>query len=73
MLKLSNVRHERWERKILGDITVIQSWIHTNLIMTNFAAGMRSGRSLSAGLCANFDNPKYQPETVGLDRLGRKI
>ncbi|HMS38737.1 MAG TPA: hypothetical protein PKE69_00690 [Pyrinomonadaceae bacterium] len=33
---------------------------------------MRYSRSLSAELCANFENTNYQPKTVGLDRLGRK-
>ena len=52
-----------------------QSWIHTNRKTTDFAANneMRLGRSLSAGVCAKFENSDYQPTIGGLDRLGRKI
>lgn len=52
-----------------------QSWIHTNRKTMGFAANieMRFSRSLSAGVCAKFENSDYQPTTGGLDRLGRKI
>lgn len=52
-----------------------QSWIHTNRKTIDLAANneMRFSRSLSAGLCPNFENSDYQPTNGGLDRLGRKI
>ncbi|HQU85870.1 MAG TPA: hypothetical protein PKY59_22225 [Pyrinomonadaceae bacterium] len=54
---------------------MIQNWIHTAQITTNAAAQseMRFGRSSSANLCGNFDNPKYQPTLGGLDRLEKKL
>ncbi|MEP6903272.1 MAG: hypothetical protein ABJA66_16205 [Actinomycetota bacterium] len=54
---------------------MLQSWIQTSRKTTDFAAHieMRLSRSLSAGVCANFENSDYQPTSGGLDRLGRKI
>jgi hypothetical protein len=75
VLKLSTVRR-KCGQKFLGDNFLMpQSWIHTNRKTIGFAANneMRNSRSLSAGVCANFENSDYQPTTGGLDRLGRKI
>lgn len=54
---------------------MIQSWIHTNQKATDFAAGkeMRFSRSLSAGLCVDFDNAKYNLTLGGSDRPETKI
>ena len=54
---------------------MIQSWIHTNqrTIGSPAAKEMRFSRSLTVGLCGNFENSDYQPKTVGLAQLGRKI
>jgi hypothetical protein len=72
VLKLSTASDEK--QNFLGDISMSQNWIHTNQITICPAAyGMRFGRSLSAGLCVNFENSEYQPKQGGLDRLGRKI
>ena len=51
-------------------IFVIQTWIHTTEPTGGSPAQkeMRFSQSLSAGLCANFDNPNYQPKLGGLDR-----
>lgn len=50
-------------------------WKRTTEKITGSPAvkGTRCIGSLSAGLRANIDNRKYQPNTVGLDRLGRKF
>ena len=73
--KTFNVRYKFSERNFLGETKVIQSWIHKNQKLTGFAANieMRFSRSLSAGLCPNFDNSDYRPTGAGLERLGRKI
>lgn len=54
---------------------MIQNWIHTAQITIDFAANieMRSGRSLSADLCGNFDKPNYQPTLGGLVRQEKEI
>ena len=58
------------DKIFLGDIFVIHSWIQTIQTTTDFAANreMRFSRSLSAGLCVNFENLKYQPTLGGSDR-----
>ena len=52
-----------------------QSWIHTNRKRPGFAANneVRLDRSLSVGICANFENSNYQLTLGGLDRPIRKI
>ncbi len=54
---------------------MIQNWIHTTEKTIGFAANneMRSNRSLSVGLCADFDNPNYQPKLGGLDRQEKEF
>lgn len=54
---------------------MIQNWIHTNGQTIGFAANieMRSGRSLSASLCADFGKPNYQPTLGGLDRQEKEF
>jgi hypothetical protein len=54
---------------------VIQNWIHTTEETIGFTAknDMRSNRSLSAGVCADFDNPNYQPKLGGLDRREKEF
>lgn len=54
---------------------MIQNWIHTTEETNSFAAHieMRSGRSLSVGVCADFDNPNYQPKLGGLDRQEKEF
>jgi hypothetical protein len=74
VLKLSTVRH-RSEQIFLGDRFVIQTWIHTTGIQNGSPAQreMRFSGGLSIGLCADFDNPSYQPKLGGLDRTEKKI
>lgn len=50
-------------------------WSVTKMIQNGSPAHkeLRFGSSPSVTLCANFENAKYQPKTVSLDRLGRKI
>ena len=54
---------------------MIQNWLHTTEKTTGFAANieMRSNRSLSVGVCADFDSLKYQPTTGGLDRQAERF
>jgi len=56
-------------------IDVIQNWIHTTETQNGSPASreMRFSVSLSAGLCAKFDNSDYQPKLGGLDRRNKKI
>ena len=56
-------------------IFVIQNWIHTTGKTIGFAANieMRSNRSLSLGLCVDFDNPGYQPTNGGADRQEKEF
>ncbi len=53
---------------------MVHIWTQTIEQTIDSPAGreMRYSRSLSADLCANFENTNYQPKTVGLDRLGNK-
>ena len=54
---------------------MIQNWIHTNGTSNGSPAQreMRLSVSLSASLCAGFDNPNYQAKLGGLDRTEIKI
>lgn len=74
MLKISTASVS--EAIFRGDNFVIQTWRHTTETMNGSAALKRKAlfsQSLSAGLCANIDNPNYQPKLGGLDRPEKEI
>ncbi|MCY7346234.1 MAG: hypothetical protein LH614_08430 [Pyrinomonadaceae bacterium] len=54
---------------------MIQNWIHTTETPNGSPAPkeMRFSVSLRVSLCANFDNPNYQPKLGGLDRTEDEI
>ncbi len=76
MVKLLSVRSKNtFEKKFLGDKSVIQTWSHTiqNLFGSPALKQMRFGRSLTISVCANFDNTDYQPNLVALSRGEKRI